>query len=556
MAAPGVFLSNLGRFIAFVIVFLLLLILAILKAAIIAPVVFIIVLVGNMALIIGLYPCHAVWTCYCILKTKKFGDLLKLIIMLLMPIPIVLWPIASFIGTVLTGLGFGIALPLIATFEPVREGVNDKFVRCLKDGTWGSIKGGCMIVRDFKDICFHSYFSVMDGLVEAKGETIMDIKLSQVPGCFFAGVVGVLVLVPMLTLIILYKVPVMLFKGWRQLIRDLIGRSGPFLESVCVPFAGLLILLWPIAVELTAIAGILSSISLGCYAAAVAYQENSTKSGLLYVISCISMFDEFTNDFLDMREGSCFPRPKYRKANLSRVPTLPVKRVSEQISSALKHPLIKTPSMKMQELKSVVIWDSVFKACEDLGKELVRVGAIRESDLEAWQNSKNKIVNNGLPSYVILQCLLRSIKSGSAGFVMRDNVELTSINRPEGRIFDWLFEPMLLLKEQIKAVDLEDTEEKYMCKLALYCGDTRWVTTWQNGGVPPADEVKRAQLEGLIRRLHGFSLTVSRLPTFRRRMEVVVKALLQEARKMQNSDVVEETIQPSHVEEDIEGKMQ
>lgn len=32
------------------------------------------------------------------------------------------------------------------------------------------------------------------------------------------------------------------------------------------------------------------------------------KSGLLYVITCISMFDEFTNDFLDMREGSCFPR--------------------------------------------------------------------------------------------------------------------------------------------------------------------------------------------------------------------------------------------------------
>lgn len=107
-----------------------------------------------------------------------------------------------------------------------------------------------------------------------------------------AGIVGVLVDVPMLTLIVIYKVPVMLFKGWRQLIRDLIGRSGPFLESVCVPFAGLLILLWPVAVELTAIAGILSSFSLGCYAAAVAYQvviynselQNLAASSLLHFV--------------------------------------------------------------------------------------------------------------------------------------------------------------------------------------------------------------------------------------------------------------------------------
>lgn len=83
-----------------------------------------------------------------------------------------------------------------------------------------------------------------------------------------------------------------------------------------------------------------------------------------------------------------------------------------------------------------------------------------------------------------------------------DNIELTSVNRPEGRIFDWLFEPMLILKEQIKATDLSETEEAYLCKLTLYCGDTQRLSVWQNGGVPPADEVKKAQLEGLSRRYH------------------------------------------------------
>ncbi|KAJ8493085.1 hypothetical protein OPV22_014806 [Ensete ventricosum] len=427
---------------------------------------------------------------------------------------------------IVQGLGFGIALPLMATFEAVKERVPNKFSRCFTAGTWSSIRGGFTIVRDFKDICFHSYFSIMDGLVEATGETIMDMRISQVPGCLLAGILGVLIDVPMISLIVLYKVPVMLFKGWKQLIQDLIGRSGPFLENVCVPFAGLLILLWPVAVELTAIAGILSSLSLGCYAAAVVYQENSTMSGILYVITVISMFDEFTNDFLYMREGSCFPRPKYRKAAISRSPSFPIKRDLIQADSyPAKRPLIKTASMKVQELKAVVIWDNFFKSCEGVGKELVGAGAIHISDLEEWQNSKNKIVNIGLPSYVCLQCFIRSIKSGSVGFVMRDNVEVTSLNRPEGRIFDWLFEPMLVLKEQIKAANLETIEEEYLYKLALYCSDARRASSWQNGGIAPAEEVKRAQLEGLSRRLQGFSLTISRMPTFRRRLEEVTNGI-------------------------------
>ncbi|URE31687.1 hypothetical protein MUK42_16925 [Musa troglodytarum] len=169
-------------------------------------------------------------------------------------------------------------------------------------------------------------------------------------------------------------------------------------------------------------------------------------------------------------------RPKYRKAAISRSASLPRKHAPARAESLpLKRPLIKTASMKMQELKAIVIWDNFFMACESAGKELIRAGAIR------------------------------------------DNVELTYINRPEGRVFDWLFEPMTLLKEQIKAANLESTEEEYLYKLALYCGDARMMTSWQNGGVAPADA--------------GFSLTISRMPTFRRRFEAVVKALLQEARQ-------------------------
>lgn len=51
--------------------------------------------------------------------------------------------------------------------------------------------------------------------------------------------------------------------------------------------------------------------------------------------------------------------------------------------------------------------------------ELVKDRAIALDDLDAWKQSKNKIVNIGIPAYAILGCLLYSIKRGCNGFIMR-----------------------------------------------------------------------------------------------------------------------------------------
>lgn len=64
----------------------------------------------------------------------------------------------------------------------------------------------------------------------------------------------------------------MLFKGWARLFHDLIGREGPFLETICVPFAGLAIILWPLAVVGAVLGSMFSSIFLGAYAGVIVYQ--------------------------------------------------------------------------------------------------------------------------------------------------------------------------------------------------------------------------------------------------------------------------------------------
>lgn len=45
-------------------------------------------------------------------------------------------------------------------------------------------------------------------------------------------------------------------------------------------------------------------------------QENSLQCGLAYIVSIVAEFDEYTNDVLNLNEGSCLPRYAY---NLKRL---------------------------------------------------------------------------------------------------------------------------------------------------------------------------------------------------------------------------------------------
>ncbi|KAL4180377.1 hypothetical protein AMTRI_Chr13g124910 [Amborella trichopoda] len=541
METPRGFFSTLWNLLAFLPIFVLLLILGLVKAIIVGPVVFLVIWLGNSAVIVGLWPYHFAWTYYCITCChtnetieKKYGISLKGLLFLTLPIPLLLYPVIGVLGSFLVGLGYGFFSPLMATFQAIGEGQENKFVRCFLDGTWSSVLGGCTIVRDFADVGYHSYYSIMDGILKSKVEESIEIKGSQIPGCLLVGLLGVVIDMPVITCLTLYKASLYV-----------IQRAGPCLETVCVPFAGLKILLWPSVVGLATLAGIISAFPLGIYAAVVSYQENSIKKGFLHIICAISLFDEYTNDLLYMRQGSCFPSVCSSEiscdaielhsefsidillTDLSRPGLSPVVPPTRHLlpskgdsSHKPKHSPKRTPSLKMQQLKSV-------QACADYGKELIGVGAIDKSDLEAWQYSNSKIVNIGLPAYMFLQCFLHSIKSGSSGFVMRDGLEMTSVNKPEERTFDWFFSPISIMMEQLKEANLQESEEAYLCKMEA----------WQNGGFPPDDEIRRAQLIGMSRKLQGFGLTLSRLPTFRCRFQdEVVKVLLYEAQKMEHND--------------------
>ncbi|GJV79924.1 uncharacterized membrane protein-like protein [Tanacetum coccineum] len=124
----------------------------------------------------------------------------------------------------------------------------------------------------------------------------------------FLGILGVVLDFPVITVISVLKSPYMLLKGLHHLFQDCVGREGPFLETICVPFAGLAILLWPLAVAGAIIASMLSGIAIGLCATMIVYQESSFYLRLCYIVAALSIYDEYSNDIIDMPKGSCFPK--------------------------------------------------------------------------------------------------------------------------------------------------------------------------------------------------------------------------------------------------------
>lgn len=77
-------------------------------------------------------PCAFDWLPFWpfISRTKKLGPILKAVVLVSLPVPLVLWPVFGIVGSLLGGIGYGFFVPLLATFEAVGGNVTDKFYHC------------------------------------------------------------------------------------------------------------------------------------------------------------------------------------------------------------------------------------------------------------------------------------------------------------------------------------------------------------------------------------------------------------------------------------------
>jgi len=398
------------------------------------------------------------------------------------------------------------------------------------------------VVRDFADMCFHSYPVYLKELRESSQDREPhSIRLLDVPSCIVVALLGLVVDISLYTVIALIKSPYMLFKGWQRLLHDLISREGPFLETVCVPIAGLAILFWPLAVVGSVLLAIVSSIFVGLYGAVIVFQEKSFQRGVSYVVAMVAEFDEYTNDWLYLREGTILPKPSYRKRKSSNSTEFSVRtnasvKGAEHPSGSSAAPAMLVPNLAparsvreaIQEVKMVQIWENTMKACEQRGRDLLNLNVITAVGLSEWLRGKesgHETISLGLPSYSLLCSVLQSIKAGAGGLLM-GSVEVNQFNRPQDRLLDWFFHPVLVLKEQIQVLSMTEEEVRFLEKLTLFVGNAAGASAWDNGDEVPQDPVRLAQIQAISRRLVGIVRSLSKFPTYRRRYRHVVKLLI------------------------------
>lgn len=158
---------------------------------------------------------------------------------------------------------------------------------------------------------------------------------------------------------------------------------------------------------------------------------------------------------------------------------------------------------------------------------MVSKGLITLEDIEAAKSKDTTVLIIGLPAYCILQMILRSAKADSVGLILSefhlssdlvtlsirkvfkffrvsvdsgDNVtEITSTNRPQDMLFDWFLNPLLIIKEQIKVINLTEEEEDYLSRLVLL-GDDPIRLKNSDISFPPESKCKIAELKALARR--------------------------------------------------------
>ncbi|CAO2827996.1 unnamed protein product [Amaranthus hypochondriacus] len=516
-----------------------------LKGLLVGPIAGLILIVGNVGVILGLFPVHLAWTVYTIVKTVRFDIPLKIAILLGLPALAALWLGLSIAGSVIVGVGYGFFTPWVSAFEAFRqEDEIKKFMHCIVDGTWDTIKGSCTVVRDFADVCIHSYPVYLKEIREStSSDEPHTLRFIHVPAIIIIGLLGLSVDVPSFTIIAIIKSPLLLVKGWQRLTYDLISRQGPFLETACIPIAGLTILLWPLFVIGTVAFAIFASIFVGLYGSIIVYQERSFRRGIAYVFAMIAEFDEYTNDWLYLREGTILPKPRYRKkkASFSSELTVSQNRVRSERFNATSlepPPTMLIPSLgpsrsvreTIHEVKMVQVWGNMMRTCEIKGRELLDANVLTRADLFEWLKAKNSheapIVGAGLPSYAALYTITCSIQAGVDGILLLDNLIVTHENRPQDRLLDWFFQPLLVLKEQIRMLKLSDNEMLYLEKVSLFGSNPERMQLWKNDCMTPQEPLRAAQIQGISRRMTGMCRSMSKLPTYRRRYRHLVKDLL------------------------------
>lgn len=73
------------------------------------------------------------------------------------------------------------------------------------------------------------------------------------------------------------------------------------------------------------------------------------------------------------------------------------------------------------------------------------------------------------------------------------------MNGPSDKLFEWFIGPLLVMKEQVKRLQLDESEEICLRELVIRCRNDK-PEEWDDTEFASSNKVRRAQLQSIIRR--------------------------------------------------------
>ena len=254
-----------------------------------------------------LLPHDIYYTYASILRSKKIGPNITVLGMLLLPIPLLLWPECVLIAYFLVGAGYGLFVPIAKTFE-------EKY-NLFCGGIYETLTDGCKNVSEFWHFNYNSYFTYLADFRSYKlgeGEKPFDISLIELFIGLVIGTSGAIIDGILFILLTAIKIVPGLGRSYYQLWKwycEFIRKC----QKSCLDFVwfGLMFPTFilanaviPIGVALVAVFICLSGFFIGLSAGWVAHEEGIPQA-YTKMIKWAKDYDEESNDWIYGNRWSC-----------------------------------------------------------------------------------------------------------------------------------------------------------------------------------------------------------------------------------------------------------
>ena len=530
-------------------------ILALLKAAIVAPFSIVIMAMGCTVGALLMLPRDVLLTYRAAWGTGLIGPNLKVLVMLLLPIALGLWPCFVLVVSAIVALVWPIGVALGATFSDDENLLlggwlllsSQRGRRSVDRGgvtLFPTIRDALRFTRDFWDFNYHSIFAYIEDVRRARRDGgPFDISfIALILGACQAVVCSAALLVVGAAIALAKLVPLTLgcyYRGVVEMAKHL-GRTACGLQSVETFFgtwvvgltgallaAGLIPCLAALALALTPI---LCGIA-GIHCAVAAYRHDALKIGFLQMLNHCHTADAATTGALDVvwcadsrRSGpscdtSCFPKfdlERQRNAppqyfNHARAPEAPPAEAPAAEASAAAEGGGSVPaSLRAGVVSMGEVWDSFFRQSTLLVADGLARGVVTSGAVHALEPA----LVLGVPACVLLHTAKRSAAAPEGALRMADGQVVTEANRPRNSATELLYQPLLALTRSLRTAALREADFARLSDAAL----TQDAPLAAFDSEPPP--------HALLAQANSLAIHISRLPMFRRRFRDALDAAM------------------------------